>query len=72
MTKTHDRMVQDRPEEHWSMDTMRVDLGDYIGKTLDLITAVDVEPIRVYGFILFVECLGAYAEAEYDYITTHV
>jgi hypothetical protein len=51
---------------------MRVDLGDYIGKTLDLITAVDVESIRVYGFILFVECLGAYAETEYDYATTHV
>jgi hypothetical protein len=47
-------------------------LGDYVGKTLDLITAVDVESIRVYGFILFVECLGAYAEAEYDYAITHV
>lgn len=26
--------------------------------------------IRVYGFIVFVECLGAYAEVEYDYIET--
>jgi len=51
---------------------MRVDLGDYIGRTLELVTAVDVESIRVYGFILFVECLGAHAEAEYEYATTHV
>ena len=50
--------------------TMTIDLGDYIGKTLNLITEVDVETIRVYGFIVFVECLGAYAEVEYDYVET--
>jgi len=50
--------------------TMTIDLGDYIGKTLNLITEIDVETIRVYGFIVFVECLGAYAEVEYDYVET--
>jgi len=50
--------------------TMSIDLGDYIGKTLNLITEIDVETIRVYGFIVFVECLGAYAEVEYDYVET--
>ena len=49
---------------------MLVDLGEYISKTLDLIEAVDVESIRVYGFILFVECLGAHAQTEYDYVAT--
>ena len=52
------------------MHPMTIDLGDYIGKTLNLITKVDVETIRVYGFIVFVECLGAYAEVEYDYVET--
>lgn len=51
--------------------TMSIDLGDYISKTLNLITEIDVETIRVYGFIVFVECLGAYAEVEYDYVETH-
>jgi hypothetical protein len=48
------------------------DLGDYITKTLNLITEAPIETIRVYGFILFVECTGAYAEVEYDYIETYV
>ena len=47
-----------------------IDLGDYISRTLDLITWVDIKTIRVYGFIVFVECLGAYAEVEYDYVKT--
>jgi len=51
--------------------TMSIDLGDYISKTLNLITEIDVETIRVYGFIVFVECLGAYAEVEYDYVETY-
>jgi hypothetical protein len=33
-----------------------IDLGDYIGKTLDLITEVDVETVRVYGFIALHAC----------------
>lgn len=49
---------------------LSIDLGDYISKTLNLITQVDIKTIRVYGFIVFVECLGAYAEVEYDYIET--
>jgi len=51
--------------------TMTIDLGDYISKTLNLIAEVAAETIRVYGFIVFVECLGAYAEVEYDYIRTN-
>jgi len=51
--------------------TMTIDLGGYISKTLNLITEVDVKTIRVYGFVVFVECLGAYAEVEYDYIETY-
>lgn len=50
---------------------MSIDLGDYISKTLNLITEIDIKTIRVYGFIVFVECLGAYAEVEYDYAETH-
>ena len=50
---------------------MSIDLGDYISKTLNLITKIDIKTIRVYGFIVFVECLGAYAEVEYDYVETH-
>jgi hypothetical protein len=46
------------------------DLGDYISKALNLITKVNIKTIRVYGIILFVECLGAYAEVEYDYVRT--
>jgi len=49
---------------------MPIDLGDYIGKTLNLITEIDIKTVRVYGFIVFVECLGAYAEVEYDYVET--
>jgi hypothetical protein len=48
------------------------DLGDYMSKTLNLITQVTIETIRVYGFIVFLECVGAYAEAEYDYVETYV
>ena len=51
---------------------LSVDLGEYISKTLNLITQVDTRTIRVYGFIAFVECLGAYAEVEYDHIVTYV
>lgn len=58
------------PSDFGEWITMTIDLGDYIGKTLNLITEVDVETIRVYGFIVFVECLGAYAEVEYDYVET--
>jgi len=50
---------------------LSIDLGDYISKTLNLITQVDIKTIRVYGFIVFVEALGAYAEVDYDYIETH-
>jgi len=58
------------PSDFGEWITMTIDLGDYIGKTLNLITEIDVETIRVYGFIVFVECLGAYAEVEYDYVET--
>jgi len=58
------------PSDFGKWITMTIDLGGYIGKTLNLITEVDVETIRVYGFIVFVECLGAYAEVECDYIET--
>jgi len=51
--------------------TLQIDLGAYISKILDLITEVDIKTIRVYGFIVFVECLGAYAEVEYDYVETY-
>jgi len=51
--------------------TMSRDLGDYICKTLKLITQADIKTVRVYGFIVFVECLGAYAEVEYDHVETH-
>jgi hypothetical protein len=51
---------------------LSVDLGEYISKTLNLITQVDIKKIRVYGFIAFVECLGAYAEVEYDHIETYI
>jgi len=50
--------------------SMQIDLGDYINKTLNLITKIDIKTIRVYGFILFVECLGAYAEVEYAFVNT--
>jgi len=50
---------------------LSIDLGDYISKTLNLITQVDIKTIRVYGFIVFVEALGAYAEVEYDYVETY-
>jgi len=52
--------------------TSTIDLGDYISKTLNLITEVNAKTIRVYGFIVFVECLGAYCSCEYDYIKTYV
>jgi hypothetical protein len=42
-----------------------------VNKTLNLITQVNVKSIRVYGFILFVECIEAYAEAEHDYLETY-
>lgn len=60
------------PQDFGKWVELSADLGDYISKTLNLITRVDVETIRVYGFILFLECRGAYAEAEYDYVETYV
>ena len=50
--------------------TTSIDLGGYINKTISLTTEIDIKTIRVYGFIVFAECLGAYAEVEYDYIET--
>jgi hypothetical protein len=58
------------PQEFGKWIMLSIDLGDYISKTLNLITQVDIKTIRVYGFIVFVECLGAYAEVEYDYVST--
>jgi cell division protein FtsB len=52
--------------------TLKIDLGAYVGKTLRNIYQIDVETVRVYGFILFVESIGAYAEVEYDYFETYV
>jgi len=36
---------------------MSIDLGDYINKTLDLITAINIKTIWAYDFIVLVECL---------------
>jgi hypothetical protein len=58
------------PQDFGKWVSMRVDLGDYLKKTLQLIEWIDIKTIRVYGLILFVECLGAYAEVEYDYVRT--
>lgn len=58
------------PKHFGESVSMRVDLGDYISKTLWLINRIDIKTIRIYGLILFVECLGAYAEVEYDYVRT--
>lgn len=52
--------------------TLKIDLGAYIGKTLRNIHQIDVKTVRVYGFILFVESIGAYAEVEYDYFETYI
>jgi len=59
------------PQDFGKWIKISIDLGDYISKTLNLITDIDIETIRVYGFIVFVECLGAYAEVEYDYMETY-
>lgn len=59
------------PSDFGEWKVTSIDLGDYVSKTLNLITEIDIKTIRVYGFIVFVECLGAYAEVEYDYIETH-
>ncbi len=58
------------PQDFGKWIEMSIDLGEYISKTLNLITQVDIKTIRVYGFIVFVECFGAYAEVEYDYVRT--
>jgi len=58
------------PSDFGEWHETSIDLGDYISKTLKLITETDIKTIRVYGFIVFVECLGAYAEVEYDYTET--
>jgi len=58
------------PQDFGKWIVVSVDLGDYISKTLKLITAVNIKTVRVYGFIVFVESLGAYAEVEYDYVKT--
>lgn len=60
------------PKDFGRWINLSIDLGNYISKTLNLIMKIDVKIIRVYGFIVFVECLGAYAEVEYDYIKTYV
>jgi len=59
------------PSDFGKWTTISIDLGDYISKTLNLITKTETKTIRVYGFIVFVECLGAYAEVEYDYLETY-
>jgi hypothetical protein len=59
------------PRDFGTWIDVNVDLGEYVSKTLNLITQVDIKSIRVYGFILFVECIGAHAEAEYDYLETY-
>lgn len=59
------------PQDFGKWIKISIDLGDYISETLNLITEIDIKTIRVYGFIVFVECLGAYAEVEYDYIETY-
>jgi len=59
------------PQDFGTWIDVNVDLGGYVSKTLNLITQVDVRSIRVYGFILWVECIGAHAEAEYDYLETY-
>jgi hypothetical protein len=58
------------PSDFGKWITISIDLGDYISKTLNLITKTDIKTIRVYGFIVFVECLEAYAEVEYNYVNT--
>jgi len=58
------------PQDFGKWIEISIDLGDYISRTLSLITRVDIKTIRVYGFIVFVECLGAYVEIEYDYART--
>ena len=60
------------PKDFKKWTTIDIDLGDYISRTLHLIDRTDIKTIRVYGFILFVEALGAYSEVEYDYIKTYV
>ena len=56
------------PSDFGKWTTISIDLGDYISKTLNLITKIEIKTIRGYGFIVFVECLGAYAEVQYDYV----
>src|SRR4030067_3512667 len=58
------------PSDFGKWATISIDLGDFISKTLNLITKTEIKTIRVYGFIVFVECLGAYAEVQYDYVNT--
>ena len=59
------------PRDFGKWIDVNVDLGEYVSKTLNLITQVDIESIRVYGFMLWVETIGAHAEAEYDYLETY-
>jgi len=58
------------PSDFGEWVEMSIDLGDYISRTLNFIAEIDIKTVRVYGFILFVECLGAYAEVEYDCMET--
>ena len=60
------------PRDFGTWVDVNVDLGECVSKTLNLITQVDIKSIRVYGFIVFVECIGAHAEAEYDYLETYI
>lgn len=53
--------------------TVKIDLGRYIGETLKDFRdqgVMEIEKIRIFGFILFLETIGSYAEAEYDFIET--
>ncbi len=60
-----------QPSDFGKWIEVTVDLGDYISKTLTSITRLNIDTIRVYGFILFVECVGAYAEVHYNLIETY-
>ncbi len=61
-----------KPSSFGTWVEVSADLGYYINKTLSLITQVNTETIRVYGFIVFVECVGAYAEVEYSNVETYL
>lgn len=49
--------------------TVQIDLGEVISKAMESFT--EVRKVRVHGIMVGVECLGAYAEVEYDYVRTY-